>query len=190
MARINLLPWRDELRKRRRDEFLAILVAAVLVAVGIGAAGHFYYLDLIDKQNQRNAFLDEKIAALKKQIEEIAELDRERQRLIDRIRAIEQLQAERPGIVKLFDAVVETLPDGVSLTSIKQKERALTFSGVARSNARVSNYMKRMERSQVISPPALDVIETRTRDGQRYADFQLKAGQLLNVTEDESENTP
>jgi len=183
MARINLLPWREELRRRRRDEFLAVLFAAALAAAGIGAGGHFYYVDLIDKQNQRNAFLEERIEALKKQIAEIAELDKQRQRLVDRIRAIEQLQVERPGIVKLFDAVVETLPDGVSLTSLKQKDRMLTFAGVARSNARVSNYMKRMEASLVISSPTLEVIETRTRDGQRYADFQLKASQLMVAPE-------
>jgi len=186
MARINLLPWREEQRKRRRDEFLAILGFAALAAAGIGVATHFYYLDLIQQQTVRNQFLEKEIAALAEEIKEIARLDRERQRLIDRIRAIEQLQAERPGIVKLFDAVAETVPEGVSLTSFQQKDRTLTFSGTARSNARVSNYMKRMERSEVISPPALTVIETRTRDGQRYADFQLKASQIV-VADDEAE---
>jgi len=187
MARLNLLPWREEQRKRRRDEFLAILGAAALLAAGIGAGAHFYYLDLIHQQTVRNQFLEKEIAALAEEIREIAKLDRERQRLIDRIRAIEQLQAERPGIVQLFDAVVETLPDGVSLTAFQQKDRALIFSGMARSNARVSNYMKRMERSQVISAPTLQVIETRTRDGERFADFQLKANQIVAAPENASQ---
>jgi type IV pilus assembly protein PilN len=181
MARINLLPWREEQRKRRRDEFLAILVLAVLVAAGMGAGAHYYYDGLIQQQTLRNQFLEKEIAALAEEIKEIAKLDRDRQRLIDRIRAIEQLQAERPGIVRLFDAVVETLPEGVSLTAFQQKDRTLTFNGIARSNARVSNYMKRIEKSEVISPPTLQVIETRTRDGQRYADFQLKASQIVEA---------
>jgi len=186
MARLNLLPWREEQRKRRRDEFLAILGFAALAAIGIGGGAHFYYLDLIHQQTVRNQFLEKEIAALAEEIQEIARLDRERKRLIDRIRAIEQLQAERPGIVKLFDAVAETLPDGVSLTSFQQKDRALIFSGNARSNARVSNYMKQLERSQVISAPTLQVIETRTRDGERFADFQLKASQIVEAEDRET----
>lgn len=192
MARINLLPWRDELRRRRRDEFLTILGFAAVVACAIAGGVHFYYVELIAYQNQRNTFMESQIAQLAEKIKEIAEIEKQRNKLVERIRAIEQLQAERPGIVKLFDAIAQTLPeagDSVSLNSFEQKERALTIKGIARSNARVSNYMKRVEKSEVIGKPKLKGIETKTNQGQRYAEFELLAEQLVQKADAETAET-
>jgi type IV pilus assembly protein PilN len=183
MARINLLPWREELRRKRRDEFLVLLSIAALIAVCVGVGVHMYYDGLIRYQNQRNTFLEQRIAQLAIKIKEIAEIEKRRDKLVERIRAIEQLQEERPGIVKLFDALVQTLPESVSLNSFVQKDRSLVFQGIATSNARVSNYMKRMEGSEVIGGPKLEFIETKTKEGNRYADFQLKAEQKVAKAE-------
>ena len=56
MPRINLLPWREELRKQKKAEYLAILGVCAALAVAMWFAVHLYFGELINQQNARNAF--------------------------------------------------------------------------------------------------------------------------------------
>lgn len=173
MPRINLLPWRAELRRQRRTEYLITLGICAVVAVAVLATVDFYYNALIDQQNTRNNFLTEKITELDKKIAEIKQLEKEKENLIARMKAIEQLQTSRPYVVHLFDELVSTLPDGVYLTSVQQSGDTVTLKGVAQSNARVSNYMRNIESSIWLKDPKLTVIQSKTQTGRRIADFTL-----------------
>ncbi len=142
MARINLLPWREALRKERQQEFFATMGVFVAITLCLWGAVHFFNTQRIEYQQTRNQFLTVKIEFLDKRIAEIEALEKEKQRLKARIEAIEQLQGNRPLIVRLFDEMVTSLPDGVSIVSVKQTGKAITISGVAQSNARVSSFMR------------------------------------------------
>ena len=71
MARINLLPWRDELRKQRQINFLIILGVAVGLTVLAMFGVHYYYKDRIEYQKSRNAYLNKEIKKLDQQIKKI-----------------------------------------------------------------------------------------------------------------------
>ncbi len=173
MPRINLLPWREDLRKQKRTEYLAILGVCAVVAAAAWFAVHLYFSELIDYQNQRNNFLKAEIKKLDKKIAEIKALEKERDNLIARMKAIETLQTSRPLIVHLFDELVTTLPEGVYLTEVSQKGSRVSIKGVAQSNARVSNYMRNVEASEWLTDPKLRIIETRSSGGRRISDFEL-----------------
>jgi type IV pilus assembly protein PilN len=77
-------------------------------------------------------------------------------------------------MVHLFDSLVRTIPDGVTLTAIKQEGDVLTLSGRSQSNARVSTYMRNLESSGWMTNPELSVIEARgTNKGLPY-EFNLQ----------------
>lgn len=173
MPRINLLPWREDLRKQKRTEYLAILGVCAVVAAAAWFAVHLYFSELIDYQNQRNNFLKAEIKKLDKKIAEIKALEKERDNLIARMKAIETLQTSRPLIVHLFDELVTTLPEGVYLTEVSQKGSRVSIKGVAQSNARVSNYMRNVEASEWLTDPKLRIIETRSSGSRRISDFEL-----------------
>src|SRR5690606_1120009 len=155
MARINLLPWRAELRKQRRTEYLAIVGACAAAAVLVWGAIHLHYNGRIEFQTERNDYLKTEITKLDKQIKEIQELEKEKERLIARMKAIESLQTSRPIIVHIFDEMVTSLPDGVYLKQITQKGQQIEIKGVAESNARVSSFMRNIEKSEWLKDPQL-----------------------------------
>jgi type IV pilus assembly protein PilN len=159
MPHINLLPWREELRKRRNKEFGITTAVFVVLMGGVVFGVNWHYQQQIDFQNQRNAFLEQQIAALNKKIKEIEELDKEKERLLARMRIIQQLQSSRPEIVHVVDAIVETLPDGVFYTSIRQRGTGFNMIGVAQSNARVSSLMRQLEASDWFENP--DLVEIK-----------------------------
>ncbi|MCA1714322.1 MAG: PilN domain-containing protein, partial [Gammaproteobacteria bacterium] len=153
MARINLLPWRAERRKSRQKEFLTMLGLAALAGVALSVLIITYYSSLISGQTERNAYLQQQIAQVDKQITEIDELDKKKAKLLARKEVIEQLQANRSQMVHLFDSLVRTIPDGVILTSVKQEGDKLTLEGRSQSNARVSTYLRNLESSGWMTLP-------------------------------------
>lgn len=187
MSRINLLPWREERRKQQQIEFFVILGIAAAVTLLIWGAIHMHYSARIDYQNSRNQFLDSQITRLDKKIQEIEELEKEKERLLARMRAIEQLQTNRPLIVRLFDELVNSLPDGVSVTKVEQSGKQITINGVAQSNARVSSFMRNLESSEWLENPELDVIQAQTEQGLKVSNFTLRFKQVVPKAEDEEE---
>lgn len=164
MARINLLPWREERRKQRQREFYGMLGFAALAGVVLSGLLWFYYSQQISGQNDRNAFLEAEIAKVKEQNKEIERLDKQKARLLARKEVIEELQGKRSQMVHLFDSLVRTIPDGVVLTALKQEGDILTLEGRTQSNARVSTYMRNLEGSGWMSSPELSIIEAKAQE--------------------------
>ncbi len=183
MARINLLPWRAELRKQRRNEYLSIVGAFAALAVLVWGGIHFHFKERIEFQNERNDYLRKEISSLDKKIKEIQELEKEKDRLIARMKAIETLQSSRPIVVHIFDELVEALPDGVYLKEVTQNGSAITLKGVAESNARVSSFMRNIEKSQWLKDPKLEIIQSSDDSGRRIANFTLRMTQNVPKTE-------
>lgn len=178
MPSINLLPWRQALRQRRRKEFLVGIGAAVALAVVITLLANFAVSSMIDAQKRRNDLLKAEIAELDKAIEQILSLETRRDRMIARMQVIDTLQSSRPEVVKLFDQMVSTLPEGVYLSSVKQTGKKLEFTGVAQSSTRVSAFMRNIDASESLSAPELKVIQTG-RDASPGASFTLFAQQRV-----------
>lgn len=191
MARINLLPWREELRKERQQQFLALTGLAALLMGAIVLLVHIQMSNIIDGQIARNSFLQQQIAILDERIKEIQDLEKQKARLLARMNIIQQLQQSRPQVVHVFDELVTTLPDGVYLTEVKNLNVQLTLEGFAQSNARVSSYMRRIDEAEWLHNPALEVIETTEGDQQRVSKFVLKATQARPKAEQQgAEATP
>ena len=186
MSKINLLPWREARRKELQTQFVISLAVVALFAAAIWGAIHFYYKQLIEVQNMRTAYIDRQIELIDKKIEEIEKLGREKERLLARMRAIEQLQGNRPLIVRLFDEIVTSLPEGVTVSSIQQQEQSITINGLAQSNARVSSFMRNLESSDWLTKPDLKVIKIAKVDGDKPVNsFKLSFSQVLPQPEDE-----
>ncbi len=164
MAKINLLPWRAERRKQKQKEFGTMLGLAAAIAVGLSLLVVMYYNGQISGQNNRNAYLNEEIATIERQLLEIQDLDKKKADLLSRKKAIECLQGRRSLMVHLFDDLVRTIPDGVKLSGIEQDGSKLTINGSSQSNARVSAYMRNLQVSGWMGQPDLTIIEAKGGD--------------------------
>ena len=161
MAKINLLPWREERRKELLNEFVIMLgLVALFAGLTVGVV-HFYHSQLIERQNTRIGYIDKRIKEVDKKITEIKELEKQKESLLSRMRAIESLQRDRPLIVHLFDELVSSVPDGMSVNDLKQEGPKITITGEAQSNARVSSFMRKIEQSEWLKNPKLKIIKEK-----------------------------
>ncbi len=188
MPRFNLLPWRDDLRQERQKNFAVAAVVVALIGIATVWGARLEIDSRISYQSRRNSLLQSEIKALDVMIEEIDGLERQKERLLARMEIIEQLQSSRPEIVHLFDEFVQTLPDGVYLTSIKQIGTRLEIKGMAESSTRVSALMRNIDGSEWLTKPVLEVVETKDSDRSRHSRFTLSAQQVIKSQEDDDDD--
>jgi len=174
MAKINLLPWREELRKQRQIDFLIFLGAGIVISILIMSTVHFSIDNMIDNQQSRNRFVQSEILVLDRKIKEIKQLDKTKSKLLARMEVIQRLQSSRPEIVHMFDQLAKTVPEGVHLTKFTQSGKKLAIAGNAQSNTRVSAYMRNLELSPWLKGPRLNVIRSKGADTNS---FTLKVAQ-------------
>jgi type IV pilus assembly protein PilN len=173
MAKINLLPWREDRRKQRNKEAQTVLVAAALFGALIVLGSWFQVGKWTEGQEARNNLLREEIRIADEKIKEIEALERTRQTLLQRKEVIEQLQSDRSVMVHLFDELVRRTPEGVRLSSIKQNGQQLTLEGLAESNARVSEFMRVIDQSQWLGNSDLSIVEASGEDRKERYVFTL-----------------
>jgi type IV pilus assembly protein PilN len=175
MAKINLLPWREELRKERQQEFIG-----VIAAVAISAAALVWFVTgnvegQWKAQKTRNAFIQKEMSVLSEQISEIQELRDKREQLLERMKLIQDLQGNRPIIVRLFDEIARSIPDDLYFTSLDINGTQVSVQGRAKSNNRVAALMRNFDDSDWFDSPNL--ISVKAEKGG-YNTFEVTMTQV------------
>lgn len=142
MILINLLPHREEKRKRRKAAYFTGLVLGAVA--GVLAVGLWYAVleQMKSAQMERNAYFGAEIKKLEAQIKDIANLRAEIDALKARQKAVEDLQTNRNIPVHLLNELVRQTPEGVYLNAIRQTGKVVAVNGVAQTNERVSEFLR------------------------------------------------
>jgi type IV pilus assembly protein PilN len=184
MPRINLLPWREEDRKRRQREFLVATAGSFVAGLFVVVVAIVVFSNMISGQKARNLRLQTEIVELEKSITEIDGLERQKERLLARMEIIEQLQRSRPEVVHLFDEISRQLPEGVYLRGMKQQGPSVEVKGVAQSSTRVSTLMRKIDASEWLTDPSVIKVETTENGPSRQSDFVVTLKQVQHSDEE------
>lgn len=177
MAKINLLPWREELRADRKRQFISFLGLSVIVGLLVSLLVHLSFESKINGQESRNSYLKSQIKILNVKIKEIDKLEEQRDELLNRMQIVQSLQQSRPLIVRLFDELVRQIPSGVYLTTFKRKGLKLSFTGKSESTPRISAFMRNIEKSQWLEKPDVSGIKADKRGSVPTTNFSMTARQ-------------
>ena len=174
MSQINLLPWREEAREQSKKEYLSLLGAVALGAVVLLFAWISFAAASLDNQKQRNAYLESNIAELDKKVIEISDLKNKKEEMISRMRVIQDLQGTRSDIVKIFDELVRSIPEGAYLSTLDREAGAVKMAGFAESNNRISALMRNLDKSANYQNSNLAKVEQDDRMGSQGSLFNLQ----------------
>lgn len=183
MIKINLLPWREELRKQKQKEFNDTVAIWVMFSGAIFAGIHFHFDNQQAYQTQRNNLLQNEIATIDKQIVAIKDIEETKTRLINKITVIHNLQRSRPEIVHLFDEIPRITPDSLFITKLTRTNRSLMFEGKSQSNTFISAFMTSIGNSRGLTTPSLDIIKSQEKlatdksGNDKFQDFTLRTQQ-------------
>jgi len=177
---INLLPHREERRKRKKIAFYVGLGVAAVAGLAIVGVWYLVVEQLVSGQQQRNAFLQTEIAKLDVQIKDIASLKAEIASLKARQKAVEDLQIDRNVPVHLLNELVKQTPEGIYITAIKQDGQSLNVSGVAQTQERVSEFLRNTAYNSewLIKPELIEskatTIQGANKEQKRLFDFSVR----------------
>jgi len=177
---INLLPHREERRKRRKVAFFAGLGMAAVVGLAVVGVWYLVVQQLTVAQQDRNEFLRVEIAKLEVQIKDIATLKAEIESLKARQKAVEDLQIDRNLPVHLLNELVKQTPEGIYFTSIKQDGQVLAISGIAQTQERVSELLRNtaynsewLVKPELVESKAAN-IQGANKEQKRLFDFSVR----------------
>jgi len=176
MIRINLLPHREEKRKRRQQQFGVLAGFSVILAAAVVGVVYLYLDNQVTQQKNNVAYMKSEIDKLDKQIEEIRKIRDETASLLAKKRVVEGLQANRSEPVQLLDQLLRQLPEGVYLRSIRQAGAKVNLTGYAQSNARVSTLMRNLGASPYLENPELveiKAVPSPDKSGNRVNEFNM-----------------
>lgn len=185
MAKINLRPWREELRAEKQKQFVVMILGAAVVAAGLAFLWKSDMDSRIAYQQSRNAYIETATRQLDQQIKEIEDLKRKRDELLARMQVIQELQGTRPVIVRVFDELVRTLPDGLFYSDLRKVGDRVEIVGMAESNGRVSTLLRRFEESDWFSEPNLTNVAAADNRRAGYSEFKLSVQQKTPEPEGE-----
>ena len=179
MANINLLPWRDKLRREKQQQFF-ILMGLMVCLTAVAMIGvHFFQEDRIAYQEKRLAYIDSQIKHLDRKIREIKVIEHHRRNLEKRIKKVRDLERNRAEVVHLFHELATRLPQAVYITSISQKERGITVKGIAQDNNNVSSFITNLGKSSWLDRLDLGIVRHKTlkKGVTRLSHFTITAEQ-------------
>ena len=173
MATINLLPWREERREQIKQQFLVVLGGVAVLGALLILLAMSIVNGAISDQEARNNYMQGQITKINKEVAEIRDLEKRRQQLLDRMTIIQDLQGTRPLIVRVFDEMVRTLPDGLFYTSVVRRDKRIDVEGIAESNNRVSSLMRKLDGSPWFADPNLTAVSAASAYGDQASSFKL-----------------
>jgi type IV pilus assembly protein PilN len=178
---INLLPHREERRKRRKVAFFVGLGIASAVGLAIAGVWLLAVQQMISSQQERNSFLHGEIAKLDLQIKDIRDLRAEIESLKARQKAVEDLQIDRNLPVHLLNELVAQTPEGVYFSSVKQEDQILAVGGIAQTQERVSEFLRNtgsrsnwLMKPELVETKAASVQANNSRELKRLFDFSVR----------------
>mgnify|MGYP000896692146 FL=1 len=193
MILINLLPHRELARKRARQVFNISLVISAAIGAVIGGMIYLWYQGQVMIQEDRNQFLKTRNLELDREIKEVANLQNEIAILKARQQAVEELQSDRNLPVYMFNEVMQQLPEGTYLKTIKQEGRSVLFMGAAQSSERISEFLRNLSRNTewINRPELIEIVAGElalgAKEKRRIYNFSIRAqlGAINTDTEKE-----
>lgn len=155
MARINLLPWRQEVRERKNKEFLTLVVAVLLLSALAAFAAWSVFNTALASQQEANERIKQENANLDKALKQIETLEQQRDDIIARMKVIQDLQGRRPIPVRIWDDIARVIPAQMYLTNLKREGDLITFTGQADNPTIVSEFMRKLDASPWLENSAM-----------------------------------
>lgn len=187
LIKINLLPYREEMNKRKQQQFKTLMYGAVLTGVAAVAATYLFIDNMINNQSERNTLLETSIAHLDTELSEIQKLKQEKDAFLIKKNKIEELQLKRLQAAKILDSLNEAVPGGTYLTSLDAVTAdSYRLSGRTSSDNRVAAMMRAMPNTGIFKQPELLSI----KKNNSHQEFTLQATLQPIVKAAESKENP
>ena len=172
LTRINLLPYREEIKQRKQQQFKVLMLGAFAVGLGLAAATYLGIDNAISNQEGRNNFLQTEIDRLDRELGEIDKLQQEKEAFLAKKLKVEELQEKRYQAAYILDSLNTLTPDNTYLTALEaESPTSYKISGHAISDNKIAVMMRSLPSTGIFLQPELLSI----KKVDNHQEFTLKS---------------
>ena len=172
LIKINLLPYREEIKQRKRQQFKILMLSSLLIGVGLSAIAYLAINNAISDQESRNAFLEAEIIKLDNDLGEIKKLQQEKENFLAKKQKVEELQEKRSQAAYIIDSLNVVIPDNTYITSLDaENPTSYKITGRAISDNKIAMFMRSLPSTGIFTQPEL--LEIKKIDN--YQEFNIKS---------------
>lgn len=167
MARINLLPWRKELRERKNKEFNVLMAAVAGVAGLLVLAAFTFFNTELSNQQAANDRIEQENQQLEVALKSIETLEAQREQMLSQMKVIQDLQGRRSIPVRVWDDMARAVPRAMYLTNIKREGDVITITGQADNANEVARLVRNIDGSEWLGESAVVSIKSKIEAYQK-----------------------
>ena len=172
LIKINLLPYREEIKQRKRQQFKILMLSSLLIGIGLSAIAYLAINSAISDQESRNAFLEAEITKLDNDLGEIKKLQQEKENFLAKKQKVEELQEKRSQAAYIIDSLNVVIPDNTYITSLDaENPTSYKITGRAISDNKIAMFMRSLPSTGIFTQPEL--LEIKKIDN--YQEFNIKS---------------
>ena len=172
LIKINLLPYREEIKQRKRQQFKILMLSSLLIGVGLSAIAYLAINNAISDQESRNTFLEAEITKLDNDLGEIKKLQQEKEYFLAKKQKVEELQEKRSQAAYIIDSLNVVIPDNTYITSLDaENPTSYKITGRAISDNKIAMFMRSLPSTGIFTQPEL--LEIKKIDN--YQEFNIKS---------------
>ena len=172
LIKINLLPYREEIKQRKRQQFKILMFSSLLIGVGLSAIAYLAINNAISDQESRNTFLEAEITKLDNDLGEIKKLQQEKENFLAKKQKVEELQEKRSQAAYIIDSLNVVIPDNTYITSLDaENPTSYKITGRAISDNKIAMFMRSLPSTGIFTQPEL--LEIKKIDN--YQEFNIKS---------------
>ena len=172
LIKINLLPYREEIKQRKRQQFKILMLSSLLIGVGLSAIAYLAINNAISDQESRNTFLEAEITKLDNDLGEIKKLQQEKENFLAKKQKVEELQEKRSQAAYIIDSLNVVIPDNTYITSLDaENPTSYKITGRAISDNKIAMFMRSLPSTGIFTQPEL--LEIKKIDN--YQEFNIKS---------------
>lgn len=181
MSQINLLPWREEEKKRNKQKFFLWSGIGLSATFGCMLVVNLIIGGWITNQQQRNALLMQEMQIIDIKLGKIKELRTRKSQLQERIDLVQSLQRSRNIPTYLMNTLPQLVPAGVNLSKLTFKNDVITINGTSDSNTRLAVLLRNIEESHWLYDGSVDSIVALPRDKGNRFEMRLKVNSMATA---------
>ena len=165
LIKINLLPYREEIKQRKRQQFKILMLSSLLIGIGLSAIAYLAINSAISDQESRNAFLEAEIIKLDNDLGEIKKLQQEKENFLAKKQKVEELQEKRSQAAYIIDSLNVVIPDNTYITSLDaENPTSYKITGRAISDNKIAMFMRSLPSTGIFTQPELLEIKKKERE--------------------------
>jgi len=172
MSQINLLPWRETLRKTQLRIFfylcMLVLILVIMLSLGLDLA----LRQSFKQQQKANQYLTEQRRLLVPKLTQINILKKQHRQLMDNINIINKLQQRQQQSLLILMSLAKAVPSSIYLDHVIYDKNRMTLRGYTNDNNAITMMNQQLMQSSLFKD--INLAEIRANPKQEFAhDFTI-----------------